>query len=237
MSDFCELWSGGPLFAQAGHFRLGTDCVLLSDFVRLASVKKGIDLGCASGAIMLLLLARSEKLHMTGLELLSDAAVLAEKNMEVNSLSQRAEIVCGDIREHRQLFKAGSFDLVVSNPPYFPVGHGALSPIEGRASARGETECTLGDICAAAAWLLRTGGSFELVHKPERLSEVFCTMTACGIEPKRLRTVHSRASAAPSLVLIEGRRGGKPGLTVEPPLVLTAPDGGESEEYKRIYHR
>lgn len=237
MSDFCELWPGGPLFAQAGHFRLGTDCVLLSDFVRLTSVKKGIDLGCASGAIMLLLLARSEKLHMTGLELLPDAAALAEKNMEVNSLSQRAEIVCGDIREHRQLFKAGSFDLVVSNPPYFPVGHGALSPIEGRASARGETECTLGDICAAAAWLLRTGGSFELVHKPERLSEVFCTMTACGIEPKRLRTVHSCASAAPSLMLIEGRRGGKPGLTVEPPLVLTAPDGGESEEFKRIYHR
>lgn len=237
MSDLCELWPGGPLFAQAGHFRLGTDCVLLSDFVRLTSVKKGIDLGCASGAIILLLLARSEKLHMTGLELLPDAAALAEKNMEVNSLSQRAEIVCGDIREHRQLFKAGSFDLVVSNPPYFPVGHGALSPIEGRASARGETECTLLDICAAAAWLLRTGGSFELVHKPERLSEVFCTMTACGIEPKRLRTVHSRVSAAPSLVLIEGRRGGKPGLTVEPPLVLTAPDGGESEEFKRIYHR
>ena len=91
-------------------------------------------------------------------------------------------------------------------------------------------------ICAAAAWLLRTGGSFSLVHKPERLSEAFCTMSARGIEPKRLRTVHSRYDAAPSLVLIEGRRGGRPGLKIEKPLILTE-NGEESAEFRRIYHR
>ena len=116
------------------------------------------------------------------------------------------------------------------------MGSGAAARDAARAAARGETDCTLDDICAAAAWLLRTGGSFSLVHKPERLSEAFCTMSARGIEPKRLRTVHSRYDAAPSLVLIEGRRGGRPGLKIEKPLILTE-NGEESAEFRRIYHR
>lgn len=235
--QFVELWSGGPVFAQAGHFRLSTDCVLLADFVNTAGAKKGIDLGCASGAIGLLLLDRSPRLHMTGLELLPEAARLAEANMAQNRLEERGAIVTGDIRRHRELFRAGSFDLVVSNPPYFPLGSGPLSPDPARAAARGETDCSLEDICAAAAFLLRTGGSFSLVHRPERLSQVFCAMTGAGLEPKRLRFVCSRPESAPSLVLVEGRRGGKPGLKIEPSLCLTGPDGAETEEVKRIYHR
>ena len=240
MSDsekFCELWAGGPLFAQAGHFKLGTDSVLLSDFVNIASAKRGIDLGCASGAIMLLLLARSEKLCMTGLEIVPDAAALANENLAVNSLDSRGEAVNGDIRRVRELFRAGSYDLVVSNPPYFPVGSGAAASGSNRAGARAEADCTLDDICSAAEWLLRTGGSFTLVHRPERLSEVFSAICAHGMEPKRLRTVHNRAALAPSLVLIEAKRGGHPGLRFEAPLILTENDGSESAEYRRIYHR
>lgn len=237
MRDFEPLWPGGPLFCQAEHFRLSTDCVLLADFVNTSSAAKGIDLGCASGAIGLLLLSRSPRLHMTGLELLPQAAALAGENMAVNGLSARSRIVTGDIRQHRQLFPSGSFDLVVANPPYFPVERGFLSPEEGRRNARGETQCTLEDICDAAAFLCRTGGSFCLVHKPERLSELFCAMTARGLEPKRLRLVCHRADSAPSLVLVEGRRGGKPGLKVLPALLLRNPDGSETEEALRIYHR
>ena len=110
-------------------------------------------------------------------------------------------------------------------------------PPTPRAAARGETSCTLDDICAAAQWLLRTGGGFSLVHRPERLGEVFACMGAHGMEPKRLRCVQPRAESAPSLVLVEGRRGGKPGLKIEPPLILSTSDGGESDEYRRIYHR
>jgi len=237
MPDFQPLWPGGPLFAQAEHFRLGTDSVLLADFINLSSVRRGADLGCASGALSLLLLARSERLRMTGVELLPDATELARQNMAANGLSDRCEVICGDIRGHRALFGAGSFDLVAANPPYYPVGSGAVSPDAGRAAARGELCCSLDELCAAAAWLCRTGGSFCLVHKPERLSETFVSMTAHGIEPKRLRAVCARGGAAPSLVLIEGRRGGRPGLKIEPALVLCGPDGGESEEIKRIYHR
>lgn len=237
MADFEPLWSGGPLFCQAEHFRLSTDCVLLADFVNTASALKGIDLGCASGAIGLLLLSRSPRLHMTGLELLPQAAALAEENMKKNGLSARSRIVTGDIRQHRQLFPAGSFDLVVSNPPYFPLGSGAVSPDEGRAAARGEISCTLEDICTAAAFLCRTGGAFALVHKPERLAEVLCSMSRHGLEPKRLRLVCHRTELAPNLVLIEGRRGGKPGMKIEPMLVLRNADGSETDEVKRIYHR
>lgn len=237
MSSFEKLWDGGPFFCQAEHFRLSTDCVLLADFVNLSSASRGIDLGCASGAIGLLLLNRSARLHMTGLELVPEAAELARENMEINSLSSRSRIVTGDIRQHRSLFTSGSFDLVVSNPPYFPLGSGMLSPDANRAAARGEVSCTLEDICSAAAFLCRTGGSFCMVHKPERLSEALCCMSRHGIEPKRLRLVCHRAELAPNLVLIEGRRGGKPGIKIEPNLILRRADGEETDEVRKIYHR
>ena len=161
----------------------------------------------------------------------------SRENMERNGLTERSRMLCGDIRRHRELFPSGSFDLVVANPPYFPVERGFLSPEEGRRNARGETQCTLEDICDAAAFLCRTGGSFCLVHKPERLSELLCAMSLRGLEPKRLRLVCHRADSAPSLVLVEGRRGGKPGLKVLPALLLRNPDGSETEEALRIYHR
>lgn len=237
MSDFCELWPGGPRFAQAEHFRLGTDSVLLADFAPLGEARRGVDLGCASGAILLLLLARSEGLHMTGLEIVQSAAARAEENLKENGWTERGEIVCGDIRAVRSLFRAGSFDLVVANPPFYACGSGALSPDAGRAAARGEVNCTLEDLCAAAAWLCRTGGRFCLVHKPERLSEVFVAMSAAGLEPKRLRLVCARVGAAPSLALIEGRRGGGHGLSVEPVLYLEDGSGAPSAELRRIYHQ
>ena len=237
MTGFTELWPGGPRYASPGHFPLGTDSVLLADFVPLAGARRGFDLGCGGGILTLLLLARSEKLVMTGLELLPSAAAAAKENLKENALEGRGDIVCGDIRAARELFCAGSADLVVANPPFFPVGSGALPPDPERAAARAEGSCTLGELCAAAGWLCRTGGRFCLVHRPERLSEVFVAMSARGLEPKRLRLVCARAGAAPSLALIEGRRGGAPGLSIEPELLLEDETGAESAELRRIYQR
>ena len=237
MTEFTELWPGGPRYAQAEHFPLGTDSVLLADFVPLSGASRGVDLGCGGGILTLLLLARSEKLHMTGLEILSAAAERAEENLRENMLEERGGIVCGDIRGVRALFEAGSFDLAVANPPFFSLGSGALPRDPSRAAARADGSCTLDERCAAAAWLCRTGGRFCLVHRPERLSEVFVAMSAHGLEPKRLRFVCARAGAAPSLALIEGRRGGAPGLAAEPALLLEDENGAESAELRRIYHR
>lgn len=231
------LWPGGPQFLQAAHFRLGTDSVLLADFVNTAGAARGIDLGCASGIEMLLLLTRASKLHITGLEIVPEAAALARENLALNGLMERGEIVTGDIRDHRALFRTGSFDLLVCNPPYFPQGSGARAQNSDRAAARSELLCTLPELCRAAAFLLRTGGRAFFVHRPERLSELFVCLTGAGLEPKRLRLVCRDAGAAPSLVLVEARRGGRPGLTIEPALCLQNPDGTESAEYRRIYHR
>lgn len=237
MTDYTELWPGGPRYAQAEHFRLGTDSVLLADFVSFSGTGRGIDLGCGGGILTLLLLTRLQRLQMTGLEILPDAAERAKENLRTNDLEMRGNIVCGDIRNVRSLFKTGSFDLAVANPPFFPLGSGAVSPDPARAAARGEQNCTLNELCAAASFLCRTGGRFFLVHRPVRLSEIFVTMSAHGIEPKRMRFVCAREGAAPSLVLIEGRRGGACGLTVEPALFLENGFGEESEELRRIYHR
>lgn len=235
MTDKEELWPGGPVLYQAKHFRLGTDCVLLAGFANAAGAKRGIDLGCASGAAMLLLLLRTGKLHMTGLEIVPEAAELARENMAENGFAARSEVVTGDLRQSRALFRPGSFDLVIANPPYFPAGSGPLPADADRAAARGELLCTLEDVCAAAGWLLHTGGRACLVHRPERLAELFAALSNHGLEPKRLRLVCPRAESAPSLALVEARRGGKPGLTVEPQLVLCDSDGRETNELKRFY--
>ena len=232
-----EFWPGGPRFRQAEHVRLGTDSVLLADFTPLGGARRGIDLGCASGALMLMLLARAEGLHMTGLEIVEAAARRAADNLRLNGWEARGDVVCGDIRAARQLFRAGSFDLAVANPPYFPAGSGALPADPDRAAARGELCCTLSELCAAAGWLLRTGGRFCLVHRPERLGEAIVCMSAQGLEPKRLRLVCAREDRAPSLVLLEGRRGGAPGLVIEPSLTLRDAEGRESEALRRICHR
>ena len=232
-----ELWPGGPKYNQSGAaFPLSTDSVLLADFAAKTRARRILDLGCGAGALGVLLRVSHPRSALSGIEIDPDAAALCRENLAANGFDA-AGIVTGDLREHRRLWKQGSFDLVVSNPPYFPVGSGRAAPEEARAAARSERDCTLEDLCAAAAYLCKNGGAFALVHRPERLSAVFCAMTACGIEPKRLRLVQQRALAAPSLALIEGRRGGRPGLSVETPLLLCGPDGGESEEYKRIYHR
>ena len=237
MSKFVELWRGGLRFAQSEHFRLGTDSVLLADFAKTEGRKKGIDPGCGSGILPLLLLTKSEKLRMTGLEINPEAAELARQNIIENGLDDRVDIVVGDIRKHRELFSSGEFDLVIANPPYFPAGSGKSSPRPDRAAAREELLCNLEDIVSAAAYLCRTGGAFYLVHRAERLTDAVCLLRQYGLEPKRLRTVSHSIDKAPSLVLIEARRGASPGLSLLPPLFVRKADGTEADEILKIYHR
>ena len=222
---------------QSGHFKLGTDSVLLGNFASATSARHGIDLGCCTGVLSILLLARHPHLHMTGLEIDSDAAAVAQENMHINGFDSRSEIVVGDIRNANRDFQSGSFDVVISNPPYFQLSAGSVSPDIRRAQARGEVSCTLEELIIAAKHLCRWDGKVFLVHKPERLVELLSLMSSNGIEPKRLRFVAHSQDFQPSLVLLEGRRGGNPGLTVEPFLYIKKPDGDDTEEIKKIYHR
>lgn len=236
MTGFDELWPGGPKFKQSAEgFRLGTDSVLLADFAARGRPKSIIDLGCGAGVLTVLMQTAFPTARVAGVEIQPAAASLARENAAANGFD--CEIITGDLREHRRLFASGSFDLVVANPPYFPPDSGLHSPDAHRADAREERECTLDDVCRAASYLCRWGGAFALVHRPERLADVFAALRENALEPKRMRCVQHRVSSPPSVVLIEARRGGRPSLELAAPLILTNADGGESAEAKRIYRR
>ena len=217
-------------------FPPGTDSFLLASLPRLKTGTQVLDLGCSSGLLGLLLLRRCPQISVTGIELDAHAAALGLRNAAENGLSDRLSFRQGDLREPAMI-PANTFDLVICNPPYFPGGHGASAPDAARRSAREEVSCTLEDVCSAAARALRWSGSFCLVHKPERLTDLLCAMRSARLEPKRLRFVQKTAEAAPSLLLAEGRLGGKPGITVEPPLILQQPDGTPTAETDAIYYR
>ena len=218
-------------------FRPGTDSFLLSSLPKLKAGLQVCDLGSGTGLLGLLLLQRQKELRITGVELSAQAAAVADRCAAENGLMDRLTTLRGDLRDIRQLLPANGFDLVVSNPPYFSTQGGKLSDSPALQAARAELTCTVEDLCTAAAWLLRWGGSFCLVHRPDRLTDLLCALRAAALEPKRLRLVCKRPEAAPSLVLIEARRGGKPGLTIEAPLILQTPEGSPTEELDRIYFR
>ena len=192
------------------QFRVSTDSMVLADFCRDAG-GRGLDLGCGCGTLGLLLLGSGAAGSVCGIEIQPEAARQAEENARRNGLADRFSVVCGDLRQAHAQIPAGSFDFAVSNPPYYPPGSGRLRKEDSLSLARSELCCPLDALCAAAARALRWGGRLYLVHKPERLTDVLCALREAGIEPKRLRFVHNRAEYAPSLFLLEGCRGGKPG--------------------------
>ena len=238
MEHWEDLHPGGLRFVWAdGLFRPGTDSFLLSSLPRLRAELRVCDLGCGTGLLGLLLLQRNPELHVTGLDIQPAAIELAEKAAVENGLTGRLRFLCADLRQVRHQLPTGSFDLAVCNPPYYAPGRGKVSADSARRTARSESEASLADICAAAAYLLRWGGKFCLVQKPERLAEVICALRDAGMEPKRLRFVQNRGTDAPSLFLIESSRGGKPGLSIEAPLILQTDGGAPSPELDAIYFR
>lgn len=228
------LWNHVTLTQPDAQFRLSTDSVACAWFARFKSHSQITDLGCGSGAIALMLLASDPTLNVTGIELQSAAAAAAKQNAVENKL--RLTVLEGDLREIRILLPANSMDGVISNPPYFPVGSGKAAQGDF-ARARSEETCSLAQLCDAADWLLRWGGAFVLVHRPERLADLIWELRSRRIEPKRIRFVRHRPDSLVSLVLLEARKGGKPGLRYEPDLVLFDQNGNETAEYRQIYHK
>ena len=238
MEHWEALCAGGLRFVyDDALFPPGTDTFLLSSLPRLKAGMRVCDLGCGTGLLSLLLLQRQKNLSVTGVDIQPRAVELACAAAEANTLSDRLTFHAADLRKLKGVLPAGRFDLVVCNPPYYPPRSGRMAEDGTIRAARSELFCTPEDICQAAAYLLRWDGSFCLVHKPERLTDLCCVMRSYTLEPKRLRFVCKTAGAAPSLLLLEGRRGGKPGLSVEPPLILQNDDGSPTAELDAIYFR
>ena len=195
-------------------FRFGTDAVLLADFPCPKNKDKVVDLGSGTGIIPILLCASADVHSVTAIEIDKEIVLLSSKSVALNELSNKINILHADIRHCTQHLPNKSFDLVTCNPPYTVAGAGLMNEKQEKSSARHELSCTLEDCIKAASLLLRFGGRLCMVHKPHRLADIICTMRKYNIEAKRLVIVHSSKKNEPSLILIEGRSGGKSGLRI-----------------------
>lgn len=232
----CEqLWPQGPRFYwDEGCFPPSTDSFLLSAFPRLHRGDKVCDLGAGAGLLGVLLLSRQPSMTVVGIEKDSHACAMLRRNAEENTLP--LTVVECDLRCREALPEKGSFDLVITNPPYFAAGSGAAAGGQ-RGTARTESTAALTDILDAAEALLRYGGELSIVYRTERLAELMHEAALRRLVPKRLRLVHAHAEAAPSMALLTCKKGGHHGLTVEPPLLMKLADGSESADVKAAYFR
>jgi tRNA1Val (adenine37-N6)-methyltransferase len=219
---------------HAQGYRFSIDAVLLASFVRLRSGQSVVDLGTGCGIIALILGYRFPRVCFQAVEIQADLAALAEENIRLNRMTDRVSVLQADVRRLTLDAIAGPADVVLANPPYRRSRSGRVNPDEQRAVARHEIRMTLADLIQAAARLLKVGGRFATIYPAERLSELVCQMAAARIEPKRLRAVQSGALTAAKLILIEGVKGGRKGLRLEPPLVLYGGDGRYGAEVQAM---
>ena len=227
--------NGYQIIQKKDGFCFGMDAVLLSGFAAVKPGEKAIDLGTGTVIIPLLLEAKYEGEHYTGLEIQDEVAEMAARSVALNHLEEKVSIVKGDIKEASRLFGAASFDVVTSNPPYMNDAHGLKNPDLPKAIARHEVLCTLDDVAREAAKLLRPGGRFYMVHRPHRLIEIITALTKYKLEPKRMKMVHPFVDKEANMVLIEAVRGGKSMIKVEAPIVVYREPGVYTQEIYDIY--
>jgi len=226
-----QLHNGYTLQLCEGAFPLSTDSIALAGFARLPRASSILDLGSGCGTLGLLLCANDPDCRVTGIELDAQAHLTALENIRQNGLSSRMESICGDLTAISQLVTPGSFSCCISNPPYFSSGPASqATPL-----ARRDDRCTMQDLFRAAAWAVKYGGDFFLVQRPERLAELFACASSVKLEPKRLCLLRHQRDSAVTLVLVQCRKGAKPGLLWEE-LYLFEPDGQPSNDYRKLYH-
>ena len=223
--------NGFTLEIPDGAFPLSTDSMALAAFVRLPKNARVLDLGSGCGTLGLLLCSQNTGCTVTGLELEETAHLAAVENIRRNALAPRMESICADLRSVSERFSPGFFSVCISNPPYFSGGPASkATPL-----ARREDMCSAKDLFHAAAYALKYGGDFYLVHRPERMAQLIASGAEVGLEAKRLRLVRHRENGPVSLILLQFRKGGNPGLVWEE-IALRRSDGSPTPAYQEIYH-
>lgn len=233
----CDLHNGYKLIQSKRHFGFTTDSVLLADFCNPKMNDRCVDLGAGQGIISVLLCAKNDSIYVDAVELQQALCDYVQRNTKLNNLTDRLKVYHNDLRFLRGVLPFGEYDLVVCNPPYKALGSGLISDALPRAVALHESGCSIADVIEAGINLLRFSGRLYLCHRPSRLCDIICLARERGGEVKRIRFVHPYINAQPSLVLIEIRRGGKPELTCERPLVLYGDKEQPTEEFNSIYGR
>lgn len=224
-----HLPKGLTLELCCGAFPLSTDSMLLAHFVSLGRNAAVIDLGSGCGTLGLLLCAEDDTCHITGIELTENAHLTALENIRANGLERRMVSICADLRHFACV--PGSFSCAVSNPPFFSSGPASLvAPL-----ARRDDCCAPDDLFRAAARAVKYGGDFFLVHKPEKLAQLIACGASHNLEAKRLRLIRHREGGPITLVLLQFRKGGKPGLQIDE-FSLYDPQNAPTAFYREVYH-
>jgi tRNA1Val (adenine37-N6)-methyltransferase len=232
-----ELQAYGLKIIQPRHgYRFSLDPLLLCDFAGIREAEEAADLGTGCGVMPLIFARKATETRITGIEMQEEMAVLAERNVQLNCLSDRISIVRVDVVDIKKHFPASSFDLVVSNPPYRKRCTGRISPKPGRDDARHESTASLADFLAAAKYLVRLSGRICFIYHPSRIAEFLAGAAALKLAPLRLRMVHGNRDAEARMFLIEMVKGRRGDLKVLPPLFVYDEVGEYTGEMKRIFN-
>jgi len=227
---------GLQIIQNKKEFCFGIDAVLLSDFAK--KIKKNgrvVDLCTGTGVIAILLTAKSEAQKIWGIEIQEHIAEMATRSIKMNHLEEKVEIIHQDLTKLKEQIVAGTIDTVTVNPPYKPKNSGIINEKDTKTIARHEISCTLEDIVKESARLLNTGGNLCMVHKVERMVDIFVLFRKYKLEPKRMRLVYSKKDEPATLVLVEGIKGGKPFLKMEAPIYVYEKDNEYTQQIKEIY--
>lgn len=236
MADYkTEALGSGCYVAVSKDHTFGTDAVLLADFASPDKNDIVCDMGTGCGIIPMLLFRNSKGKHITGIEIQENGFRQATESVRLSKADDKVNIINGDIRNIKELLPHGSFNVVIMNPPYKAFNGGIESKTDSARIARHEVTCNIDDVTFAAAHLLNFGGRLCLCNRPERLCDTMVSMRKAGIEPKRLRFVSKKADTPPWLFMIEGKKGAKPFMKVDSPLLLYNENGELCDEVIEIY--
>ena len=217
-------------------FCFGIDSVLLSDFVN--NIKNNsfvLDLGTGTGILPILLCGKTNLKRVIGIEIQEDVAEIAKRNIELNNLKDRFNVINDNINNIDKYFGKNEFDVIITNPPYKKNNDGVKNENKQKLISRHEILATLEDFIKVASYCLKDRGSFYMVHKVERLVDIICHMRKYKIEPKRLRFVFTNEKSKPTLVLIEGVKNAKPFLKIDSNIYIYNEDGEYTTQIKEIY--
>ena len=227
----------GKIRVRQNHsgYRFSIDSVLLAYHAVPRSGDKVLDLGTGCGIIPLLLTYRNPEITVCGVEVQAELAELALTNVKENRMDDRITVLCADMKLLEPGITSGPVDMVVCNPPYRQAGSGRINPDEQRAVARHELKINLYDVMKTAHRMLRMAGRFITIYTAERTADILSQMQANGIEPKFIRMIHSGPNTEAKLILVEGVKGGRPGLKIAPALIVYDEKGEYTEEVKQMF--
>lgn len=219
-------------------FCFGIDSVLLSDFAKdIKNNSTVLDLGTGTGILGILLCAKTNLSKIYGIEIQEDVASMAKRSILLNDLQNKFEIINDNIKNLSKYFENNLIDAIVSNPPYKKENSGLQNECEKKLISRHEITASLEDFICVSSNLLKSNGSLYMVHRPERLSDLFYLLRKYHLEPKKLRFIHSYSDSKPKLFLIKATKNAKSFLNIEKPLVIYHHDGRYTDEILEIYHR